>query len=179
MIYLLVYGIIKIVIIGKRCKCGEKMINNFLLIIFPILLFGFKNFLPIICERIFSGSDLKGVWAKTAEELIQFPVDLLFIAISYTIPKIIDTIYTLSSLKASNLIEESELVSSYSQYCKNLLNYSVRCFILLIMLPAFVLFTKLAIKLGDEKKITRQILLTIVLYALSIVAVIYSLFIYQ
>ena len=156
------------------------MTNNTWLIILPILLFAFKNFLPIICERVFSDHTLNGVWSKTAEELLQFPVDLLFIAIGYTVPKICDTIYAISSLKTNDSIEEAiEIVELNTQYCQDLINYNMRCFIMLILLPIFVLFTKYAIKLGDEKKLLKQILLTTILYAFSIGAIIYSLFLYQ
>lgn len=153
--------------------------NNIWLIILPILLFGFKYFLPIICEKVFSDHSLQGIWAKTAEELIQFPVDLLFIAIGYTIPRISDTISAISSLKTNDLLEANELISLNNQYCQNLINYIIRCFIMLIALPVFVLLTKYAIKLGDEQKGPKQILLVIVLYALSVCAIVYSLFLYQ
>lgn len=153
--------------------------NNVWLIALPVLLFVFKNFFPLVCERVFSDRSLRGVWAKTLEELLQFPVDLLFIAISYTAPKIIDTIYALSVLKTDNTIEMDELINLNYQYSQNLMNYYVRCFVMLIMLPIFVLFTKYAIKLGDERKRGRQIFLTLFLYAISIGAVIYSLFLYQ
>lgn len=153
--------------------------NNIWLIVLPILLFIFKNFFPLVCERVFSDHDLRGVLEKTLEEFLQFPVDLLFIAISYTAPKTIDTIYALSSLKTDSFISSDELIKLNYQYSQNLINYNVRCFVMLIMLPVFVLFTKYAIKLGDEQKRGRQIFLTLVLYSISIGAVIYSLFLYQ
>lgn len=153
--------------------------NNIWLIILPILLFGFKNFLPIICERVFSDHSLHGIGVKTVEELIQFPVDLLFIAIGYTIPRINDTISAISLLETNDLLEANELVSLNNQYCQNLINYGTRCFIMLVALPVFVLLTKYAIKLGDEQKHPQQILLTIVLYVFSIWAIVYSLFLYQ
>lgn len=153
--------------------------NNVWLIILPILLFVLKNFFPLVCERVFSDHSLRGIWAKTVEELLQFPVDLLFIAISYTASKTIDTIYALSSLKTDSTFASDKLIDLNYQYAQNLLNYNVRCLVMLIILPVFVLFTKYAIKLGDEKKRRRQILLTISLYVVSIGAVIYSLFLYQ
>lgn len=153
--------------------------NNIWLIALPILLFLFKNFFPLVCERVFSDHDLRGVWAKTLEELLQFPVDLLFIAISYTAPKIIDTIYALSALKTDNSISSEELAELNYRYSQNLINYNVRCFVMLIMLPIFVLFTKYAIKLGDEQKRIRQAFVTFFLYLISIGAVVYSLFLYQ
>jgi len=153
--------------------------NNIWLIVLPILLFLLKNFFPLVCERVFSDHNLRGVWEKTIEELLQFPVDLLFIAISYTAPKIIDTIYALSNLKSDSSISSEKLIELNYQYSQNLINYNVRCFVMLIMLPVFVLLTKLAIKLGDEQKQKQQIIVTLALYLISLGAVVYSLFLYQ
>ena len=153
--------------------------NNIWLIVLPILLFLLKNFFPLVCERVFSDHDLRGVWVKTLEELIQFPVDLLFIAISYTAPKVIDTIYVLSNLKTDSSISSEKLAELNYQYSQNLINYNIRCFVMLIMLPVFVLLTKLAIKLGDEQKKKQQFYVALVLYSISIGFVVYSLFLYQ
>ena len=153
--------------------------SNLWFVLLPVLLFIFKYVFPMVCERVFSDRSCSGMGAKVIEELIQFPVDLLFISISYTAPKIIDTIYKLSSLKTDSTNLSNQLVALNLQYTQNLINYCIRCFVMLILLPAFVILTKYAIKLGDEKKSVCQIIFTLFLYTVSILSVVYSLFLYQ
>lgn len=151
--------------------------ENIWLIILPILLFVFKDFFPECCECIFSKHSLCGLWAKMVDKLIQFPVDLLFIAISYTVPKVIEITAKLSTISIENMDDAKELIKLYSQ---EITNYYIRCGIMFIILTFLVIFTKYAVLLGDnESKRKQQIALTVVHYIISIIAVIYSLFLYQ
>lgn len=151
--------------------------ENIWLIILPILLFVFKDFFPEFCEHVFSKHSLCGLWAKMVDKILQFPVDLLFIAISYTVPKVIEITAKLSTISIENMDDAKELINLYSREIRN---YYIRCGIMFIILPFLVIFTKYAILLGDdESKRKQQIALTVVHYIISIVAVVYSLFLYQ
>ena len=153
------------------------MLNeNIWLIILPVLLFIFKDFFPVFCERVFLKHSLSGLWAKMVDKLLQFPVDLLFIAISYTVPKVIEITSKLSLISIENMIDAQKLINNYSIEIKN---YYIRCGIMFVILPFLVIFTKYAVLLGDdENKRKQQVLLTFFHYIISIAAVIYSLFLY-
>ncbi len=160
------------------------MLNNLLLILFPILLFLLKNFFPLFCTKVFSEKNLKGIKTKIIEEFLQFPVDILFIAISYTIPRAIDVLNELTNLKLQLKLDISEetirqIIEQIELCNKCLFNYFIRDTIMLVLLPIITVSTKYSIKLGDENKRFNQIILTISLYAISIGAVIYSLFLYK
>jgi len=124
------------------------LIVKILALIFPILLFLFKYILPSIAEAVYKNTTREKEQAKV--ELLHFPVDLLFVAISYTIPKIIEAVSGLSSfatVNEENIKAYQELISSIVMYC------STTVFLLLII-PFYVFGTKIAEKryFSNKKK---------------------------
>lgn len=121
-------------------KIVELIFPILLPILFPIILFLFKYILPSICESIYKKT--KREKKQIIIELIHFPVDLFFIAISYSIPKILEINTLISSLlteKADNVNALIELTSRFNSNFALLL-------IMLIILPFCVFGTKRAEK---------------------------------
>lgn len=154
------------------------MKNNLWLIILPILLFVFKDFFPELCELIFKYKSLKGLGANMHDKILLFPVDLLFIAISYTTPKVVEVIAELS-LISTKFTDDAQKFNHLNQYYPKLLNYYLRCGIMFVILPFMVIFTKYAVLISDNNKKFGSVMYTIIHYVISITAVIYSLFLYQ
>ena len=141
-----------------------------LAVFFPVLLFLFKYILPWLSEtahRVPSGRK-----TQLVVELIQFPTDLLFVAIGYVIPQIIDVIFDLSHLdvaKEQDLTNYHNLISALGRNC-------VYTFILLLLVPFFVFLSKIALEIlfGDKKP--QAFFLTLALYILAGAAIWLSVF---
>ena len=133
-------------------------------IAFPMLLFLFKYILPIIAEACFSNQEIS--ITKLCEEFIQFPIDMMFIAISYIIPKIIQVISLASEVESSDFPVQS------------LLLYCGIGFIMLLLLPFLVFVSKLAVKRHYQKKKLSCNVIAIILYIVSILCIICSLFLF-
>lgn len=131
---------------------------------FPILLFIFKYILPSIAEAVYKKTEREKEQVKI--ELIHFPVDLLFIAISYTIPKIIELTSRLSllvKLQPMDIDTYKELLS------KCFINFSLSMFILLLI-PFCVFVTKLVEKYYySESNKWYKILFLVYFVAISLV----------
>lgn len=141
-----------------------------LALIFPILLFLFKYILPSIAESVYKNTTREKEQAKV--ELLHFSVDLLFVAISYTIPKIIEVVSNLSSfatINEDNIKAYQKLISSIVMYC------STTVFLLLII-PFYVFGTKIAEKRYFSNKKKTMFYIEIPLYIGAIFLIWVSLF---
>lgn len=121
-------------------RVNIELIIKILALIFPILLFVFKSILPSIAEAVYKNKTRETEQAKI--ELLHFPVDLLFVAISYNIPKIIEVftdLFYFSELNNDNIKKYQELILS------NVL-YSSTTFFLLLIIPFYVFGTRIAEK---------------------------------
>lgn len=109
-----------------------------LALICPIVLFIFKYILPSFAEEAFSNK--KRARGQVKIELIHFPVDLLFVAISYAIPKIIEV-----STQFTKMANPSEdLTNQYPILVNKIVFYSAESIVILMLVPFFVFFTKFA-----------------------------------
>ena len=135
------------------------MIINILAIVFPVLLFVFKYILPFLAQAAMSEQEIN--FTEIIEEILQFPLDLMFIAISYNIPKVIN---------ALTLEEELEQKSALIRYC------TISLFMLLV-LPFFVFLAKLAIKMHYKRNMCGRNIIEVCLYVISVACIILSLFV--
>lgn len=113
---------------------GVKILALF----FPILLYVFKYILPSWAEGAYTNRKREKEQAKI--ELLHFPVDLLFVAVGYTIPKIIEVTSQLALMEkiTEDLVEEyRRLVTYVGIYC-------AESFAILMLVPFFVFATKFA-----------------------------------
>lgn len=141
-----------------------------LAVFFPILLFLFKYILPWIAETAHGVPS--GKKTQLVVELIQFPVDLLFVAIGYVIPQIVDVIFDLSHIdiaKEQNLANYQNLIFTLGRNCV----YTV---ILLLLVPFFVFISKISLKkyFGDKKP--QAFFITLALYIIAGTAIWLSVF---
>ena len=137
--------------------------TKILAIIFPVILFIFKYLLPGVAKSIFGTKNCKG---KIRVELIHFPIDLLFVAISYTIPKIIDIILTIPTL--------IEGVPNTIQW--QLFWSCIEIIFILMLLPFLVLWAN-AIENNYYKKAGGWFLQMILQYAIAFIMITISLFV--
>ncbi|MBD5160900.1 MAG: hypothetical protein HDT14_02560 [Oscillibacter sp.] len=144
------------------------MIAKVLVIIFPILLFAFKYVLPIIAEAAYSKE--KPNYIKLLEELFEFPLDIIFIAISYIIPKIIEIL----NLLAAKTLENQDI----SQYVVEVMFYFGISIFMLFLLPFLVFLVKLAINYHHQNDQKARNILVGILYVISIACIAFSLFLY-
>lgn len=147
------------------------MIVKILALVFPILLFLFKYILPSLAETVYKNTKREKEQAKV--ELLHFPVDLLFVAISYTIPKIIENV---SDLSEFSTINETN-IGMYKEFIASIIIYCSSTVFLLLIIPFYVFLTKLAEKyyFCDNKKVTW--IIEILLYIIAIFLIWISLFI--
>lgn len=112
----------------------------------PVVLFVFKYLLPSFAEEAFSNKKRARGQAKI--EFIHFPVDLLFVAISYTIPKIIEVANQFSGIESNtgNLTEE------YNEIINRIVIYSAESIGIIMLVPFFVFVTKFAENNYFQKK---------------------------
>jgi len=136
------------------------MLVKILTIAFPVLLFLFKYILPIIAEAAYSDKSIN--ISKVIEELLEFPLDMMFIAISYIVPKIIEAL----SLDAQ------------AQNGQSVLHYLTISLVMLLLLPFLVFCAKLAVKWHYQKRNCLRNILCIILYGISIICIAVSLFLY-
>lgn len=146
------------------------MIVKILAIIFPVILFIFKYILPSMAEAIYNNTTREKKQIKI--ELIYFPIDLLFVAISYTIPKIVETTAELTKLIAI----DKDTIIIYKQLLINIIIYCTETIIMVMFLPFVVFFVKMIIKNFYKKK-KRWVVQILVLYLITIASIFVSLFI--
>lgn len=111
-----------------------------LALVFPIILFVFKYILPSIAEAAYKNTKREKKQMKI--ELIHFPVDLLFVAISYTIPRIIEVSSELSLMGKENNID----LNYYQDCWMAFILYFSLSILLLLLVPFYVFGTKVAEK---------------------------------
>lgn len=141
-----------------------------LAIAFPILLFLFKYLLPILAEDAMSERDLNT--EKIKQEILQFPLDLMFIAISYVIPKIIE-ILRLPVVAKCTVQQVAQKSNS-----QEVIIYFVICLIMLFLLPFFVFLVKLCIKWHSQERMRKRNILVLFLYIIPIICIVISMFIF-
>ena len=112
----------------------------------PVVLFVFKYLLPSFAEEAFSNK--RRARGQAIIEFIHFPVDLLFVAISYTIPKIIEVANQFSGIESNtgNLAEE------YKEIINRIVIYSAESIGIIMLVPFFVFVTKFAENNYFQKK---------------------------
>ena len=147
----------------------DTLIIKILALIFPILLFVFKYILPSIAEAVYNNTIREKEQVKI--ELIHFPVDLLFVAISYTIPKIVEVTTELSLL---DILDEKN-IQVYQGLINDLAMYCAETVVALLVIPFAVFFTKIA-ENDYFKKRRRWILHVVLWYFIAIVLIVVSLF---
>lgn len=150
---------------------GEKiLIAKILALIFPILLFIFKYILPSIAETVFTNKSKEKEQIKI--ELLHFSVDLLFVAIGYNVPKIIEIT---SNLYALTVVSDKN-IKIYQELMMNAIKYSATTFFILFIIPFYVLGSKLAEKWYFEDKKTQMLFVEIILYMSAFFLIWISLF---
>lgn len=130
--------------------------------IFPGLLFLFKYLLPALAEAVIPDKEFNMEQIKL--ELLQFPLDMMFVAISYVIPKIIEILNTAGVAKGEILQE--------------VIIYFAICIIMLFLLPFLVFLSKLCVKWHYQGKNRDRNILGVILYIISIGCIAISMFIY-
>lgn len=135
-------------------------------IIFPVVLFLFRYILPAEFE--------KALTKKTKEkkqiliELIHFPIELLIVAIGYTIPKTIEYLMLIQNNIKGNML------SINSTTLVRLTFNILFSFFLLLVIPFIVAKTKTIEKIyfessnADKKGVNKKIILT---YIMGIVVI--------
>ena len=149
---------------------SNDLLVKILALAFPIVLFIFKYILPSIAEAAYKKTTREKEQVKI--ELIHFPVDLLFVAIGYTIPQIIDITSKMSSVvmeKSSDIATYQELLSSF------VINFGLSIFILLLI-PFYVFGTKLAEKYYFSKNLKLLFVILLPSYVISIFLIGFSIF---
>lgn len=141
-------------------KRRDRLIVKILALFFPILLFVFKYILPSWAEGAYTNKKREKEQAKI--ETIHFPVDLLFVAIGYTIPKIIEVTSQLAFME--NITEDS--VDEYRRLITCVGIYCAESFVILMVVPFFVFATKFA-ENNYYKKKKRWIAQTVLCYIVS------------
>lgn len=132
-------------------------------IIFPIILFLFRYYLPAQFEKVFSKKTIEQ--RQIYIELIHFPSELLMVAVGYTIPKTIEYIQLLADASTP---EQGVLI--------NLLFNILFSIIVIGGLPFCIARTKVIEKhyFSDQKpKVWIQ---SIVTYSICIVAIVIAIF---
>ncbi len=163
------YGIMYVIL----DKGGELVYNSAIKIItiaLPILLFVFKYILPMLAKCIF-GKSPKLDLQEIIIELINFPADLLFVAISYAFPNIIEV---LGEMKSYNPINEQN-INVLNDLLHRLIYNGVCVFILFLLLPFCVFATRYIDKQYFKGNKVRSVIFTILMYIFSIVCIIISL----
>lgn len=146
------------------------MIVKILAIIFPLILFIFKYILPSMAEVVYNNTTREKKQIKI--ELMHFPIDLLFVAISYTIPKIVETTTQLAAITA---IDQTSIVL-YQKLIRDVAIYCTETVVMLMGLPFVVLFTKM-IEKNYYKKAKRWVAQVVILYLVSMASILLSLFV--
>lgn len=147
-----------------------NLIVKLLALAFPVLLFIFKYILPSIAEAAFKNTKREKEQVKI--ELIHFPVDLLFVAISYTVPQLVEVITELLAiweLKDLDINLCKELISNFVRY------FSLSIFVLLLI-PFYVFGTKVAEKWYFSKNIKGMYGILIPSYILGLLLIWLSIF---
>ena len=152
-----------------------------ILFLAPIVLFMFKNLLPIIGEAAFSNNGFNIEQLK--EEVVQLSTDFLFASISYLLPKIVELIRvcretTIEINNTDTPIDFNMFYEVLNGYYGKLITYIIICFAFLVMLPFSVFLNKLAISYGDADKKTVKTIIIVVVYLISIGSLIYSIQVY-
>lgn len=145
------------------------MAIKILALICPIVLFVFKYILPSLAEEAFSNKKRGRGQAKI--EIIHFPVDLLFVAISYTIPKIIEVANLCTELEDQG----ENLTTQYKKIIGEIVAYSAESIIILMLVPFFVFVTKFAENNYYQKR-KRWIFQTMVCYLIACTLIWFSIF---
>lgn len=141
-------------------------IIKILAVFFPVLLFLFKYILPWLAETV--DKVPSGKRTKIKVELIQFPVDLMFVAIGYTIPQIIEIIFDLSII--------NEIASDYNQLIIELFRNCIFTFSALLVIPFFVFGSKMAMNSFFSKDKAKMISILAFLYLIAVISIWFSIF---
>lgn len=147
-----------------------------LAIICPVVLFLVKYALPTLAEEALTKRRRSRV--QLLIELIHFPVDLLFVVIGYTIPKIIETYTQFTALK--DTMEKTaeftkELVHQYENICWEILVYSGESILTVVLVSFMVFITKIAENNYYQKR-KRWILQTLGCYLIAGILIWVSIF---
>lgn len=136
------------------------MVVKILALFFPILLYVFKYILPSLAEEVYTNKKREKEQAKI--EAIHFSVDLLFVAVGYTIPKIIEITSKLTMMESMT----TNVVSEYKSLVVSFVIYSIESFVILMLVPFIVFVTKFAENNYYRKK-KRWIVQTVICYLIS------------
>lgn len=140
---------------------GGTLIIKILALFFPLLLFVFKYILPSWAESAYTNRKREKEQLKI--EALHFPVDLLFVAVGYTIPKLIEVTSQMTSIE--NFTEE--IMDEYQKFITDVLIYSAESFLVLMLVPFIVFVTKFAENNYFRKK-KRWIAQTLFCYVVAI-----------
>ena len=136
------------------------MIIKVLALFFPVLLFVFKYILPSWAEGVYTNKKREKEQVKI--EVLHFPVDLLFVAVGYTIPKIIEVTSQLATI--DNLTQD--LMDKYKSLIESVGGYCAESFFILMLVPFIVFATKFA-ETNYYRKRKRWIAQTIICYVIA------------
>ena len=158
----MIYGISNLNSLQFNCalKRRDSLIVKVLALFFPILLFVFKYILPSLAEEIYTDKKREKEQAKI--EALHFPVDLLFVAVGYIIPEIIEVTTQLAAME--NITQD--LVVEYERLIVCIGVYCAEVFVILMLVPFMVFGTKFA-ENNYYKKKYRWIAQTILCYFVS------------
>lgn len=152
-------------------RMGEKdLLVKVLALVFPTVLFVFKYILPSIAEAAYKNTKREKKQMKI--ELIHFPVDLLFVAISYTIPQIIEVTSELSLMGKADNIDLNYYQDCWAAF---ILYFSLSILILLLV-PFYVFGSKIAEKYYFSKNFRGMLFILIPSYAFVIFLIWLSIF---
>lgn len=141
-------------------------IIKILAVFFPVILFLCKYMLPSFVESVYKVPS--GNRTQIKVELIQFPVDLMFVAIGYTIPQIIEIIFDLAIING--------ITSDYDQLITELFKYCIFTFSALVFMPFFVFGAKEAVNRFFSKDTAKMIAISVFLYLLAVASIWFSIF---
>ena len=139
----------------------DTLIIKVLALFFPVLLFVFKYILPSWAEGIYTNKKREREQVKI--EALHFPVDLLFVAVGYTIPKIIEVTSQLATMENTT----QDLMDEYRSLIESVGVYCAESFLILMLVPFIVFATKFAATNYYRKK-KRWIAQTIICYAIAV-----------
>ena len=147
----------------------------------PLLVFLFKNILPIMSKMAFSTGTLS--IRQISDEFIKLSIDYLFAAISYLLPKCVESYYLIQNIStklgtATDPIIIDKYVVKQSNEMAKMGRLFLISFVLSILSPFFVMGNEMAIKFGDSGDKIKKRIIILFIYAICLGFCIYSISLY-
>ena len=147
----------------------------------PLLLFMFKNILPLLFKAAYSNITISD--KHIGDEFIKLSVDYLFAAISYILPKFVEALCC--AINFTQKIEQkngSPIVNDYTDQLKEQFAIMGKLagigVVLMLILPFIVSLNDVAIKYGDSGETRKKGIIIVAVYIVCIGASIYSVSLY-